>query len=475
LIAVILLLNGSCKSKDNTGPVYKEPVVTGKANVWLTRGDKTKLLNYEGELDITGTLSVSWPVVTIDTTQEFQPIDGFGAALTGSSAYLLQQKMDASTRSAVLKKLFDPVDGIGISFLRLTIGSSDFSTSYYTYDDLAAGETDFNLSKFSLDKDRADVIPALKEILQTAPSVTLMGSPWSPPAWMKTGGSLIGGSLKTDCYSVYADYFVRYIQAMKDEGITISAITPQNEPLYSAAAYPCMKMTAEDQTTFIRDHLGPKFLETKTNAKIIIYDHNWDEPGYPISVLNDPETNQYVAGSAFHGYGGDVSAMSTVHNTHPEKGLWFTEISGGTWATNFSDNLVWNMRNIFIGTTLNWSRCALMWNLVLDQNGAPHENNQSTCRGVVTFNTANGQITYNEEYYSIAHFSKFVRPGAVRIAAVMPQSLTGVIAVAFRNPDGKKTLVACNTGATDKYFSIRQGNGYFSYVLPGLSVATIVW
>jgi len=477
IITAILMVYGSCKSKSDSVPVpLPSPDSTGKATVWLTKGDKSKLFSNEGKLEITGTATAGLPLVTIDTSQRFQTIEGFGAALTGSSAYLLNRNLDAASRSAILKNLFDPVSGIGISSLRLTIGASDFSPSYYTYDDLATGETDFTLQNFTLEKDLTDVIPVLKEITGYAPEIRLIGSPWSAPAWMKTSGSLVGGKLRTNCYDTYAGYFIRYIQEMKNQGINISAITPQNEPLYSTATYPCMEMQDTDQVVFIRDHLGPKFQSAGIITKIIIYDHNWDHPEYPISVLSDASARSYISGSAFHGYSGDVSSMSTVHYADPDKDLYFTEISGGTWATNFSDNLMWNMKNIFIGTMQNWSKCALLWNLVLDQNGAPHENGQSTCRGVLTLNTSGGQITFNEEYYSIAHFSKFVRPGAVRIALQLTQGqAAGIEAVAFQNSDGSKVMVVCNYSNTAQGFSVKQGNNNFAFSFPAVSVVTIVW
>jgi len=446
----------------------------GKAALWLTKGDKSRLLSREPDLSITETGS-GYPLINVDTTIQYQQVDGFGAALTGSSAYLIDEILDESERSALLTSLFDTEEGIGVSYLRLTIGASDFSLSDYTYDDMPSGQTDFGLEHFSLEKDMEAVIPVLKEIILISPGIKLMGSPWSPPAWMKTNVNLKGGQLKTDCYSVYADYFVKYIQGMEAEGITIASVTPQNEPLHFTANYPCMQMQPAEQLNFIKDNLGPRFQEEGINTKIIIYDHNWDNTSYAISILNDPAAGNFIAGSAFHAYAGDVSAMSTVHNAHPDKELHFTEISGGEWATNFGDNLVWYLRNIFIGTTTNWSRTALMWNLALDQNNGPQNNGCSDCRGVVTISNPGGTVTINEEYYSIGHFSKFVRPGAFRIATALSPGLSTIEGVAFQNPDGRKVLIVCNYGNDAASFAVRQGIGYFSYTIDGKSVASIVW
>ena len=476
LTLIIFLFLISCKTNENNvSPDPPTPTDIGKAKVWLTCGDKSKLFNREADLSIQAQGSSTAPIIIVDTVTKLQTIEGFGAALTGSSAYLFNKKLSSGARQTLLRKLFDTVNGAGISYLRLTIGASDFSLSDFTYDDLPSGQTDFSLQHFSLAGDTNDVIPILKEIVQITPEISLMGSPWSPPAWMKTNGNMKGGKLKTDCYSVYADYFVRYIQEMKSCGVTITAITPQNEPLYFTAGYPCMEMQPGEQATFIKNHLGPKFQASGINTKIIIYDHNWDNTNFAISLLSDAAVRQFVAGTAFHGYAGDVSAMSAVHNGYPDKGLYFTEISGGAWATDFGSNLMWNMKNIFIGTTQNWSKCALLWNLALDQQYGPTNNGCSNCRGVVAINSSNGQIIFNEEYYSIAHFSKFVRPGAFRVLLNIPQTLSEIGAVAFVNPDGSKAMMVCNYSSSSKTFSVKQGEKNFSYSIPALSVASVVW
>jgi len=474
LVFCLLLLG--CKSSDPPSPPDL-PVNdgAGKAKVWLTKGDKSKLFNQEGDLTLTRSNTGSWPIIVVDTTQTFQTIHGFGAALTGSSAYLLNKKMSSGARQTLLRQLFDTVNGAGISYLRLTIGASDFSMSDYTYDDLAAGQTDFPLEMFSLARDEEDVIPMLQEILQISPDIHLMGSPWSPPAWMKTNGNLKGGKLKSNCYEVYAAYFVRYIHEMKQRGINIRAVTPQNEPLFATASYPCMEMQPAEQQTFIKSNLGPAFASAGISTKIVIYDHNWDNTAYANTVLNDPDARSYIAGTAFHAYAGDVSAMTTIHNAFPDKELYFTEISGGAWATNFGSNLMWNMKNIFIGSTRNWSTTALLWNLALDQNYGPQNKGCNNCRGVVTINQSNGQVTRNEEFYSIAHFSKTVRPGAVRVGISLPVALSDLYAVAFVNTDKSKTMVVCNPGTVEKSFTVSQGGRIFNYTVPAVSVVTFLW
>ena len=476
VLAIIIVVAG-CEPDEkipDPGPP-EQPEEIGKAQVWVTTGDQSKLLAKETDISITEITNTSFPTITLDVSQKLQEIEGFGAALTGSSAYLINKKMTAGQRLSLLEDLFDPDKGIGITYLRMTIGASDFSLSDYTYDDVPAGETDFELEHFTIEKDREDVVPVFKQIIGIAPDIKIMGSPWSPPAWMKTNGSLAGGNLKPEVFDAYARYFVKFVQAYEEQGISIDAITPQNEPLHFTANYPCLDMPAEDQLNFIKNNLGPAFETAGITAKIIVYDHNWDNTQYAISILNDAEANPYVAGSAFHAYGGNVSAMSVVHNAHPEKGLYFTEISGGEWATDFSDNLQWNMANIFMGTLKNWSKTALLWNLALDENHGPKNNGCQDCRGVVTINSGSGNVSRNVEYYSIGHFSKFVRHGAFRILSTPFESATKLDHVAFVNTDGTNVLVVSNADTVPKSFVVKSGEAQISYFIKGNSVATIVW
>lgn len=437
---------------------------SAKVSSWVTNGTQTKLLQKESATPIQKPSATALPLIEVDESQVFQEMDGFGAALTGSSAYLIQQKMNASQRTALLTELFDPQKGIGISYVRITAGASDFSLSDFTYQDDPA-------KPFSIEKDKADLLPALKSALTIQPALKIMGSPWSAPAWMKSSGKLGGGKLKPESYGDFAGYLVNYIKGYRAEGINLEAISVQNEPLHEAA-YPSMRMEASEQLDFVKNHLGPAFRKESIATKILLYDHNWDRPDYPVTILNDPEAKQYVAGSAFHAYTGKVSAMSEVHAAHPDKGLYFTEISGGSWATNFGDNLKWNLSNIFIGTANNWSKNALLWNLALDPDAGPQNKGCTNCRGVVTI-LPDGSFQRNVEYYALAHFSKFVRPGAKRIAS--GQSPASVEKVAFRNPDGSRVLIVLNTGTETARFAVKDGNRQFSYSLEPGAVSTLIW
>lgn len=475
-LSLLISCSGSDSNSGNTPPpsgTDDQGQVIGTARVWVTTGNKAKLFVEQPSANIYDNANSNYASVTVDFGQQFQEIDGFGAALTGSSAYVINH-MGNSQKQALLKDLFDPADGIGLSYLRLTMGASDFSLNSFTYNDLAAGQTDVTLSQFSVSPDEQDVIPVLQALQQYAPAINLMASPWSAPAWMKEGGSLNGGSLKPEWYGAYGDYFVRYIQAYAALNINIKAVTVQNEPLHETTGYPSMGMTAAAQASFIKSSLGPKFQAAGITTKIIAYDHNFDRPDYPMSVLSDPQAYQYIDGSAFHAYAGNVSAMNQVHAAYPDKNLYFTEVSGGEWSTDFASNLEWNMENIFIGTTKNWSKSVLLWNLALNSNHGPVNGGCTDCRGVVTIDNS-GQVTKNVEYYSLAHFSKFVRPGAKRVYSSDFDASLGLRNVAFVNTDGKKVLVLLNKSDSNRNVSIKIGTTKINYTIEARALATLVW
>ncbi len=473
LLVFALCCMGCGKSrKKESGAAPVDTPAAGEAQIWITTGNQAKLLQRGTPIRINTGAATAAPIIQVDFQKRLQEIDGFGAALTGSSAYLIHKKLNSAQRNQLLQELFDPEQGIGISYLRITMGASDFSLSDFTYDDLPAGQTDPDLTHFSIAKDKEDVVPVLQAIKAITPGLKIMSTPWSAPAWMKDNGRLAGGRLQPAWYGAYADYFVKYLQAYKQEGITIDAVTPQNEPLHEAA-YPSMRMEAAEQARFIRDHLGPAFKKHQLSTSIIIYDHNWDQPQYPISVLDDAGARPYVAGSAFHAYAGQVSAMTQVHAQHPDKGLYFTEVSGGDWAQQFSDNLQWNMTNIFIGSVNNWSRNALLWNLALDADHGPRNGGCKDCRGVVTIGTG-GAVTRNVEYYAIGHMSKFIRPGAFRVA-LSGSGVSGLESAAFLNKDSSRVLVVLNRGAQARTFTVTAGDQHYNCSLEGSAVATIVW
>ena len=477
-IISIIFLSTLCTKKAETIIVTPTPTPVvahnyGSAQSWVTTGDQTKLLTNQGLVYFDKKDVTTNPIITIDSTVKYQSIDGFGAALTGSSASNIN-RLNSADKKSLLNNLFDATTGIGISYLRITIGASDFSDSNFSYDDVSFGQTDFDLKYFSIAKDQPDLIPLLKLIKSINPTIKILACPWSAPAWMKTSSNMVGGSLRKEAYAAYANYFVKYIQAFQNEGITIDAVTPQNEPLYYTATYPCMSMLATEQTDFIKNNLGPAFKNAGITTKIIIYDHNWDHPEYPMSILADTAAAKYISGSAFHGYGGTVGNMLQVHQAFPNKDLYFTEISGGEWAPDFSGNLIWNLSNIFIGTVNNWSKSALMWNLALDQNHGPTNHGCDNCRGVVTINSTNGTISNNVEYYAIGHLSKFVKTGAVRIGVTNTLSTSQLDLTAFMNPDGTKVIVAINPEDNTKTIVFRLNERQLTYIMTPKSVVTLV-
>jgi len=408
------------------------------------------------------------PTVEVDSTITYQTVDGFGYTLTGGSAYHIN-RLSTAQKTSLLQELFGSSEtSIGISYLRISIGASDLNAEVFSYDDMPVGQTDVNLTNFNLSKDTLDVIPLLKEILLINPNIKIMGSPWSAPVWMKDNGSSIGGSLQPQYYSVYAQYFVKYIQAMRAKGITVDAITPQNEPQHGGNN-PSMVMSATQQADFIKNHLGPAFQAAAITTRIIIWDHNCDNANYPITILNDATAKQYVNGSAFHLYSGDISALSTVHAAHPDKHLYFTE----QWTAgsgSFSGDLKWHLRNVIVGSMRNWSRIALEWNLASDGGYNPHTPGGCTeCKGALTLD---GAVNRNVSYYIIGHASKFVTPGSVRIES---NNVATIFNAAFKTPDGKKVLIVINDGTAASTFNIKYKGQIAIATLAAGAAATYIW
>lgn len=399
---------------------------------WFTKADQSMLLKKQAANLVFNSSSNQNSFIDVDTAATMQTIDGFGYTLTGGSAYLINRMNDAE-KSSLLNELFGRTgNAIGISYLRISIGASDLNASVFSYDDLPAGQTDVDLANFNLSQDTMDVIPVLKQILAINPNIKIMGSPWSAPVWMKDNGSSIGGSLQPLYYPVYAQYFVKYIQQMLANGIVIDAITPQNEPQHGGNN-PSMVMSAIQQADFIKNHLGPAFQAAGIKTKIIVWDHNCDNPNYPVTILNDAAAKQYINGSAFHLYNGDIGALTTVHNAHPDKALYFTEQWTGA-NSNFDGDLKWHIKNVIIGSMRNWSKIALEWNVANDPSFNPHTPGGCTeCKGAITI--SGSSVTRNVAYYIIAHASRFVSPGSVRIGSNVTGGLHNV---AFRTPEEKR-------------------------------------
>jgi len=457
-----------------TAAIAQTPV-TSSVSLYLTSPDRSALLAPQPPIAFATPAAASSQVITINPAKVYQTIDGFGFALTGGSAQLLMH-MDATKRAALLHELFTVSkdgtgDGIGVSYLRLTIGSSDMNANVYSYDDLAPGETDVDMAHFSLAPDKADVIPIMKQILAIDPKIKTLASPWSAPLWMKTTGLAQGGVLLPKYFSAYATYLTKYVQGMKAEGIPIDTITIQNEPLNEKNT-PSMLMLSPEQAVFIKHDLGPDFRKAGIRTGIVLYDHNLDHPLYPLSILQDPAAARYVNGSGFHLYGGTVDAMTDVHNAFPTKNIYFTEQSITQRDNTAPMNISKPVARVMIGVSRNWSKNILLWNLAADPNNGPHTNNGgcSGCSGALTIEGDN--VRRNIAFYTVAQVSKFVPPGSVRIDS---NDLDILPNVAFRTPDGKKVLVVSNITDTPQTFDVHTGAKTFTSTLPAGNVGTYVW
>ena len=473
LAVALAVACGGGSTSASTDPPPVTPTPAGDVTVWLTTADQTKLLHREPDAAFTTTASTADATIDVYEGTRYQEMVGFGAALTDASAWLIQTRLNDAQREALLQELFGRPDGLGLSFVRITMGASDFSRSHYSYDDLPTGQTDPTLAHFSIEPDRAEKLPVLRRALAINPALTVMASPWSAPGWMKTSSSLIGGTLRADAYAPFALYFRRFLEAYADEGVPVHYLSVQNEPHHEPADYPGMLLDPAARARFIGDHLGPLLASAGIQTRILDWDHNWDEPQSPLAVLADPVARPYVAGVAWHCYAGQVSAQGPVHDAYPDKDAFFTECSGGAWAPDFGDNLKWNVQNLIIGTTRNWARGVLLWNLALDESHGPHTGGCGDCRGVVTVVSTSGVVVRNVEYYVLGHASRFVRPGARRIAST--SGVQGLESVAFRNPDGGKALIVLNTAAVERTVVVHAADRYLRYTLPAGAVVTLTW
>jgi glucosylceramidase len=474
-LSVMLLLQYNCSSSsdnDNGDPTNPNPDPidpgTNEVDFWMTNNAATvKLAKQTTILDF-GTIANAFATIEVNASSTFQTIDGFGYTLTGGSADVMNG-LNATRRQELLQDLFNGTTGIGVSYLRISIGASDMSAAPFTYDDMPSGETDTDLSGFSISQD-SGLISLLNEILLINPNIKIVATPWSAPLWMKDNNSFVNGSLQAQYYDEYAQYFVKYIQAMQAQGINITAITPQNEPL-NPYNNPSMVMQAAEQANFIKNNLGPAFQAAGITTKIIAYDHNCDVTSYPLTILNDAQASPFVDGSAFHLYAGDISAMSTVHNAHPEKNVYFTEqytASNGS----FGGDLKWHLKNVVIGSMRNWSKNALEWNLATNGNWGPHtDGGCSDCKGAITVTSTDSYVK-NVSYYVIAHASKFVPAGSVRIGSNVTGNLNNV---AFKTPAGKIVMIVENDGTVAETFNIKYDGEWVKTTLDAGSVGTYVW
>lgn len=441
--------------------------------LWLSTQDRRLRLARQPDVLISST-GPSPADVVVNIHKTYQTIVGFGAALTDASAWLIQNRLDEAQRRALLRELFGPAPGLNFNMTRLTIGASDFSLQPYTLDDLPAGDVDPELQHFNIAANLRAVIPTVHEVLAIDPDLKIIASPWSAPAWMKTSANLIGGTLLEQYESAYAQYLVKYVDAYRSAGIPIFALTVQNEPGFLPLTYPGMELSAVQRARIIAQYLGPALAARKPATRILGWDHNWDEPEQPMSVLSDADAARYMDGIAWHCYRGAPNAQTEVHVAYPRKDAFITECSGGDWPSSENGELLWFARDLLLGGLRNWARGVVYWNLALDEKYGPHFGGCDTCKGIVTIDSGTGEIHRNDEYYAFAHFSRFVLPGAVRVWST--DTGNDIKNVAFQNADdGKAVLVLINARTEPHTVSVQQAGIHFQYAMPAQSVATFVW
>lgn len=461
---------------------------SSKVEIWLTTGDEYKKLSHENSIEFIEDVENKPLKILVDESKSYQEVEGFGSALTDSSAWLINQlkgTTDGEIRyHELLNNLFNKTSGAGISYLRLPMGASDFVYEKpYTYEDTP--------SNFTIQHDELYIIPILidskKVAKESGRDLKVMASPWSAPAWMKTSPTLNGTDemgekvgLNPIFYKEYSEYFVKFIQEYEERNITVDAVTVQNEPLHNTLNYPGMYMEWNEQATFIKENLGPALKKEGIGAKILIYDHNWDASDYALDVLNNLSNTSsldYVSGSAWHGYVCEdpscASGLSDVHDKYPNLDIYFTERTA-SGDTNFPEDLVWCSKNIFIPATRNWAKTVLLWNIALNEAHEPHVGGCNNCRGLVTFNGNN--YTFEPEYYVLAHFSKFIDPGAHRIDSTSYEN--ELETVAFENngsENNSKVLIVLNPTNRPNEFEVQWKKYSFSYKLDQQSIATFRW
>ncbi|MGW2510468.1 ricin-type beta-trefoil lectin domain protein [Streptomyces scopuliridis] len=477
-----VLLAGALATAGLTGLSAGTAHAAGEqVNIWLTTTDDS------GGRHVTRGLQQQTPVnfqpgnggsgtnVSVDEATRYQTFTGGGASFTDTAAWLMKGSgaLSQATRDETMRKLFSPTEGIGLSFIRNPMGGSDLARFGYTYDDIPAGQTDPDLARFSIAHDLADVLPLTKQAKQLNPALTTMASPWTAPAWMKDNGQLNGGWLKAENYGTYADYFVKYLQAYRDQGIPVDYVSVQNEPT-CCAGYPSMSWNGSGLAYFTKNELLPKLQSAGLPSKVLAHDWNWDTyDAYAAETVNDAAVRSHpnFGGVAWHGYGGDVQKQTDVHNQYPQLNAFQTEHSGGTWIANQQRE---DMSNI-IDYTRNWAKSVTKWSLAVDQNRGPHNGGCGTCDGLITVHNGDGrhgQVDYTIEYYTMGHLTKFVKPGAERVASTASSAVPNV---AWRNPDGSKALIAYNDASAARELRVNWGGQNFSYSLPGKTSATFTW
>ena len=477
LASTMALLSCQVNAEDpSPGP---EPEGGPSATVYTTSVAGQRMA--ESELTLGKPQDVHFYKVEL-TGEAYQAVDGFGLAITQASCYNLLL-MPSEERRAFLEEVFSREKGLGSSLIRVCIGGSDFSMDEFTWCDRKGIE---NFDVHPLDEEW--LFPILDEIFLINPAVKIIGSPWSCPKWMKMTengkagyDSWTGGRLDPKYYQDYATYFVKWIQEMERRGYPIYAVTLQNEPLNKGNSM-SLYMPWEDQRDFIKQAVGPAFRAAGIKAKILLFDHNYNFDGipsqqdYPLHILEDAEAAQYVAGSAWHNYGGSVTTLDRVHSRFPDKDIYFTEASIGTWNYSFDSCLINDFRDIFLGTLGRFGKGVTLWNLMLDDERKPYRpGGCSTCFGAITLSTKDRKsLVRNSHYYNVAHCSKVLQPGAVRLGT-RGYETAGLTYQWYRNPDGSQALLLLNEGSSEALVNFVSQKYSVSCKVPPKAIQSIIW
>jgi glucosylceramidase len=453
--------------------MFSFPLAAQTVHMYETTTDLQHALEARPDVKFVRPQASGGITVRVDDTSRFQTMDGFGASMTDGAAWLLEARLSPAARDQVMTQLFDPTKGIGLSFLREPIGSTDLSRSHFSFDDMPKGQQDPEMKHFSVAHDEAEIFPLLRQALKMNPAITVMLTPWSPPAWMKTKDSMDGGQLRDDAMPSYANYLTRSVQAFEHAGIPVKFLTMQNEPLNETHDYPGTLMLASQAASLIGNDLGPDLRRAGLHTMVLAYDHNWDHPEYPLAVIGDPKAAPFVAGSAMHCYGGDVSAQNEIHDAQPQKGIWLTECSGGTWD---KEPALTKTGRLLIESTRDWAKAVVLWGIALDSKHGPHDGGCGTCRPLVEIDLTDAvpAVSYTGDYYGLAHASKFVKPNATHIASDS-FGVHGLETVAFQNVDGSMALVVLNNATGSTKFMVQWHGSAFGSTLPAGAMATYTW
>lgn len=437
---------------------------TGDLTIWVT-DESRRLQSVAPAAWKSAPSSISQDTVVLDPGNKFQEILGFGAAFTDAACYTFS-RLDPAAREKLFHELFHPSE-MGLSVCRTCIGSSDYSTEVFSYDD---GDTpDPDLTRFSIDHDRKYVLPILREARKANPDLFLFSSPWSPPGWMKSNKSMLGGNMQRHYMPAYANYFVKFLQGYEAESVPVQAVTVQNEvDTDQDGRMPACTWPMEYEADFVRQQLGPAFERAGVKTKIWLIDHNYNLWGRAIGELETGDVQHYSNAIAWHGYVGKVEWIQRVHAAYPGVEMYWTE--GGpdytdpNFATGWAD---WS--KTFTGILRNWCRSITSWNFALDEKGRPNVGPFS-CGGLVTVDSTSKEISFSGQYWAFAHYSRFIRRGARRIDS--QSKVMDIDHAAFENPDGKRILVLTNAGAA-RDCTIRLGDKTAAIPLSAKSVTTV--